>query len=79
MCSPTRAGYQLYYGQMWSFDTKEILHDKYFNPQWGVTGGQLYGQSPLRAAAKNLTRSNEAKTAAVASFQNGGPAGVFYL
>jgi len=76
---PTRAGYQLYYGQMWSFDTKEILHDKYFNPQWGVTGGQLYGQSPLIAAAKNLTRSNEAKTAAVASFQNGGPAGVLFM
>ena len=76
---PTRAGYQLYYGEMWSFDTKEILHDKYFNPQWGVTGGQLYGQSPLRAAAKNLTRSNEAKTAAVASFQNGGPAGVLFM
>ena len=76
---PTRAGYQLYYGQMWSFDTKEILHDKYFNPQWGVTGGQLYGQSPFRAAAKNLTRSNEAKTAAVASFQNGGPAGVLFM
>ena len=76
---PTRAGYQLYYGQMWSFDTKEILHDKFWNPQWGVTGGQLYGQSPLRAAAKNLTRSNEAKTAAVASFQNGGPAGVLFM
>lgn len=76
---PTRAGYQLYYGQMWSFDTKEILHDKYFNPQWGITAGQLYGQSPLRAAAKNLTRSNEAKTAAVASFQNGGPAGVLFM
>ncbi len=76
---PTRAGYQLYYGQMWSFDTKEILHDKYFKPQWGFTGGKLYGQSPLRAAAKNLTRSNEAKTAAVASFQNGGPAGVLFM
>jgi HK97 family phage portal protein len=76
---PTRVGYQLYYGSMWSFDTKEILHDKYFNPQWNVTGNQLYGQSPLMAAARNLTRSNEAKTAAVASFQNGGPAGVLFM
>ena len=76
---PTRVGYQLYYGVMWSFDPKEILHDKYFNPQWNVTGNQLYGQSPLMAAAKNLTRSNEAKTAAVASFQNGGPAGVLFM
>ncbi len=31
------------------------------------------------AAARNLTRSNEAKTAAVASFQNGGPAGVLFM
>ena len=75
----TRVGYQLYYGVMWSFDTKEILHDKFWNPQWNVTGNQLYGQSPLMAAAKNLTRSNEAKTASVASFQNGGPAGVLFM
>ena len=76
---PTRVGYQLYYGKMWSFDTKEILHDKYFNPYWSVTGNELYGQSPLMAAARTLTRSNEAKTAAVASFQNGGPAGVLFM
>ena len=75
----TRVGYQLYYGVMWSFDTKEILHDKFWNPQWNATGNQLYGQSPLMAAAKNLTRSNEAKTASVASFQNGGPAGVLFM
>ncbi len=28
----------------------EELHDKYFNPEWSATGGQLYGLSPLRAA-----------------------------
>ena len=76
---PVRAGYQLYFGQMWTFDPKEILHDKFYNPQWNVTGNQLYGQSPLRAAARTLTRSNEAKTASVAAFQNGGPAGVLFM
>jgi HK97 family phage portal protein len=76
---PMVAGYQLYYGKLWSFDRREILHDKYFNPQWNITGNQLYGQSPLRAAAKVLTRSNEAKTAAVSAFQNGGPAGVLFM
>ena len=76
---PVRVGYQLYYGKLWSFDPKEILHDKYFNPAWNVTGNQLYGQSPLMAASRTLTRSNEAKTAAVASFQNGGPAGVLFM
>ena len=53
--------------------------DKFFNPAWNVTGNELYGQSPLMAAARTLTRSNEAKTAAVASFQNGGPAGVLFM
>ena len=76
---PTRVGYQLYYGKLWSFDTREILHDKYFNPQWNITGNQLYGQSPLKAASRTLTRSNEAKTAAVSAFQNGGPAGVLFM
>jgi len=76
---PVRAGYQLYFGEMWTFDPKEILHDKFYNPQWSVTGQQLYGQSPLRAAARTLTRSNEAKTASVAAFQNGGPAGVLFM
>ena len=76
---PVRVGYQLYYGKLWSFNTIEILHDKFYNPAWNVTGNQLYGQSPLMAAARTLTRSNEAKTAAVASFQNGGPAGVLFM
>jgi len=75
----TKTGYQLYYGQLVQFDTREILHDKYQNPEWSITGNQLYGQSPLRAAAKTLTRSNEAKTAAVSAFQNGGPAGVLFM
>ena len=74
-----KVGYQLYIGMMWSFTTREVLQDKYFNPNWSVTGNQLYGQSPLLAAARTLTRSNEAKTAAVASFQNGGPAGVLFM
>ena len=76
---PTISGYQLNYGPLWNFTKQEILQDKYFNPQWNTTGNQLYGQSPLMAAARNLTRSNEAKTAAVASFQNGGPAGVLFM
>jgi HK97 family phage portal protein len=76
---PVVAGYQLYFGKLWSFKREEILHDKYFNPQWNITGNQLYGQSPLKAASRTLTRSNEAKTAAVSAFQNGGPAGVLFM
>lgn len=74
-----RVGYQLYYGRMIAFGTIEILHDKYFNPNWTATGGELYGLSPLRAASKILTRSNSAKEASVAMFDNMGPTGVLYM
>lgn len=74
----TVEGYRLYIGQYWEFEKPEILHDKYFNPRWNASGMELYGMSPLQAAAKNITRSNESKTASVANLQNGGPAGVLY-
>ncbi len=66
-------GYQLYMQFLQKFSKEEILHDKYFNPQWNVVGSQLYGQSPLGAAAKVLTRSNSGKSAAVSAYNNGGP------
>lgn len=74
----TKTGYQLNIGKLWTYSVQEVLHDKYFNPDADATGRQLYGMSPLEAASKNLTRSNEAKTAAVALLQNGGPAGVMF-
>jgi HK97 family phage portal protein len=76
---PKKVAYQLYYGQYIPFNTIEILHDKYFNPEWNATGGQLYGLSPLRAASKVLTRSNASKEASVAMFDNMGPLGVLYM
>ena len=76
---PKKVAYQLYYGQYIPFNTLEILHDKYFNPEWSATGGQLYGLSPLRAASKVLTRSNSSKEASVAMFDNMGPLGVLYM
>jgi HK97 family phage portal protein len=61
------------------FNKQEILHDKYFNPNWNIVGNQLYGFSPLQAAARVLTRSNEGKKAAVANYQNGGPKGILFV
>jgi len=72
-------GYQLYLQYLKTFTSPEILHDKYFNPNWSIVGNQLYGLSPLQAAAKVLTRSNEGKTAAVANYQNGGPKGILFV
>jgi len=76
---PKKVAYQLYFGQYIDFNAVEILHDKYFNPDWTAMGGQLYGLSPLRAASKVLTRSNSSKEASVAMFDNMGPLGVVYM
>ena len=72
-------GYQLYLGTYYNFTREEILHDKFFNPQWNASGQQLYGMSPLQSANKKITRLNESATASVANLQNGGPAGVLYM
>lgn len=61
------------------FTKEEILHEKYWNPDWNVSGSQLYGLSPLKAALKNLTRNNSAKDSSTAKFQNGGVEGVMFF
>lgn len=71
--------YMLYLQYVEQFTKQEILHDKYFNPNWNIVGQQLYGLSPLQAAAKVLTRSNAGKRAAVANYLNGGPKGILFV
>ena len=72
-------GYALMIGKIVNFTRSEILHDKFFNPDWDANGMQLYGLSPLQAAAKVLTRSNQGKEYAVSAYQNGGPPGVLFV
>jgi HK97 family phage portal protein len=72
-------GYALMMGKIVNFTRPEILHDKFFNPDWDANGMQLYGLSPLQAAAKVLTRSNQGKEYAVSAYQNGGPPGVLFV
>lgn len=62
-----------------SFTKEQVLHEKYFNPNWGAQGQHLYGMSALKAAWKNLNRNNSAKTASLSKFQNGGFEGVLYM
>ncbi len=75
----TPTGYQLYMQFTKQFSRQEILHDKYPNLNWNIVGNQLYGLSPLQAAARVLTRSNEGKKAAVSNYQNGGPKGILFV
>jgi HK97 family phage portal protein len=72
------AGYQINYGYIKTFSREEVLHEKYWNPQWDTNGQQLYGLSPLRAACKNIDRNNSAKEVSTKKFRNGGAEGVLY-
>ncbi len=72
----TKVGYQLYFGRDVTFEREEILQDKFSNPTWSVTGAELYGLAPLKAAAKDLTRNNASSNAAVSAYANEAPIGI---
>lgn len=77
---PVRSlGYQLNTGEIVNFSKEAVLHEKFFNPEYDWQGSHLYGQSPLKAAMKNLTRNNYAKQATTAKFENGGLEGVLFV
>lgn len=58
-----------------NFSTVQVLHEKYYNPEWSINGRQLYGLSPLKAALKRYTRNNAAMEAASVAFDNQGVKG----
>lgn len=62
-----------------TFQTEEILHSKEWNPNYDVTGTQLYGISKLKAALNLVNRNNSAMNAATAKFQNGGLETIIYV
>lgn len=72
------SGYAIACGYVRDLTTEEILHEKYWNPDWTLNGSQLYGLSPLKAAAKNIDRSNSAKETSTRKFKNGGVEGILY-
>lgn len=58
---------------------EEILHEKYWNPNWDINGQQLYGVSPLKAALRLLGRNNSSLTASASAFQNEGIKGILHM
>lgn len=51
---------------------ESIIHSKEWNPRYDITGSQLYGQSPIKAAVNLLNRNNAAMLTSVQKYQNGG-------
>ena len=60
------------------FDAKDTIHIKYSNPNYDTNGSQLYGQSPLRAALRNIQSSNEAIDLNNKALKSGGAFGLIH-
>lgn len=75
----TAEKYLLQLGTEIPFDKEDILHEKYWNPEWDLQGNQLYGLSPLRAALMRVQRNNEVQYRGARTAKNGGADVVAYL
>ncbi len=58
------------------FPSEDVVHIKYANPEFSLSGSHLYGQSPLRAVIKNIESSNEAVSQNVKTMKNSGAYGL---
>jgi len=82
LCSdtfPVRvAGYNV---QIWNamYDKTEIMHERYWNPNWNVNGMQLYGVAPLKAALRVVSRDNSSLSSSTSRFDNGGISGILAM
>jgi HK97 family phage portal protein len=68
-------GYKVKLNEEAFFDKDKIMHLKYWNPDYNSNGSQLYGLSPLRAASRVVTTSNDGYTANAKLLQNMGALG----
>lgn len=71
--------YQLIWaGKQMKVPESEVLHIKYWNPDYSSPGTHLYGMSPLRAARPAVGSSNDGMKALNASYKNMGAAGMAF-
>lgn len=69
-------GYRLQISEVVVFKPEEMIHTRYFNPQYNYVGSELIGLSPLTAGSKILDRGDSETDYSVNSFQNSGISGV---
>ena len=60
------------------FEADDVIHVKYPNPNFDLQGSHLYGQSPLRAALRNINSQNSAIDTNIKTLQSAGAFGFIY-
>lgn len=66
------------YNKYVQFKKEDVIHIKYPNPNYDENGAHLYGQSPLRAAYKNILATNYGLNLSVNTMKNGGAFGFLH-
>jgi len=69
-------GYVLNLGRPMDLAAEDVIHIRYFNPNFTLSGDELVGLSPLRAGSKVLARQLSETDYMVNSFQNSGISGM---
>jgi HK97 family phage portal protein len=70
-------GYELsMFDKNLKFKPEEVIHMKYWNPNWDHSGSHLYGQSPLKASQRVIQVDNDNYTANAKLLQNMGAIGI---
>ena len=64
--------------QFIQFEYENVIHVKYANPNYGNSGEHLYGQSPLRAALKNMQSMNVFLDLNIKTGKSGGAFGLIH-
>ena len=70
-------GYRIEGNIRTEFEKQEVYHSKFINPLWH-SEGSLHGMSPLRAAAKTVSKLNQLETTELKQLENQGPPYILY-
>lgn len=62
-----------------TYEPKEIIHLKDWNPNYNAHGQNLYGMSRMRPGLKVLSRDNSSLDSSTSSFDNGGVSGILHM
>lgn len=67
-----------YFNTIFNIDllAEQVLHEKYFNPNYDLNGSELYGMAPLKAGLRRLQKSNSQIAAEASSWGNEGIKGI---
>lgn len=60
------------------FPVEDVIHVKYVNPNYDRAGSHLYGQSPLKAALRNIQSQNSAIDTNIQMLKSAGAYGFLY-